>query len=375
MNQCFQVFRNKYPEGSMKFRRAGLFSFLVLVCVAAQAADYPSPQQGNFTVKDFQFKSGERMAEVKLHYYTLGTPQKNANGMVRNAVLILHGTGGAGTQFLSPTFAGVLFGPGQLLDATKYFIILPDNVGHGQSSKPSDGLHMRFPHYEYDDMIELQYRLLTQGLGVDHLRLVMGTSMGGMHTWLWSEQHPDFMDALMPLASQPIEIAGRNRIMRKMIMDAIRTDPEWNNGEYTKPPHGLAAALGVLLFMGSSPLQMQKQTPTREKADAFLENYVSNRMKATDANDMLYYFDASRNYNPEPQLERIVAPLTAINSADDVINPPELKIIDTDIQRVKKGKLVVLPITDQTRGHGTHSLPAIWQNHLAELLERSNTNK
>jgi homoserine O-acetyltransferase len=341
----------------MKIRRVGLWLFLVLVCAVAWAADYPTPQQGNFSVKDFQFKSGERMAEVNLHYYTLGTPQKDARGVVRNAVLILHGTGGAGTQFLSPNFGGVLFGPGQLLDASKYFIILPDNVG--------------FPHYEYDDMIELQYRMLTQGLGVNHLRLVMGTSMGGMHTWLWGEQHPEFMDALMPLASQPIEIAGRNRMTRKMIMDAIRTDPEWNNGEYTKPPHGLACALDILLLMGSSPLQMQKQSPTREKADAFLENYVSTRTKTTDANDMLYYFDASRNYNPEPHLEKIVAPLTAINSADDLINPPELKIIDADIQRVKKGKLVVLPITDQTRGHGTHSLPAIWQDHLAELLKRS----
>ena len=230
---------------------------------------------------------------------------------------------------------------------------------------------MRFPHYEYDDMIELQYRLLTQGLGVNHLRLVLGTSMGGMHTWLWGEQHPDFMDALMPLASQPVEIAGRNRMMRRMIMDDIRTDPDWNNGEYKAQPHGLTAALHVLLIMGSSSLQMQKAAPTRERADAFLAEQVSTRMKATDANDMLYYFDASRNYNPEPQLEKISAPLTAINSADDAINPPELKIIDRDIERVKNGKFVLLPISDETRGHGTHSLPAIWGNHLAELLERS----
>ncbi len=337
----------------------------------ALAAEYPAPEQGNFIVKDFQFKSGERLPEVKLHYYTLGAPQKDASGRVRNAVLILHGTGGSGRQFLTPTFGGVLFGPGQLLDATKYFIILPDNIGHGGSSKPSDSLHMRFPRYEYDDMIELQYRLLTQGLGVNHLRLVTGTSMGGMHTWLWAEQHPDFMDAAMPLASQPIEIAGRNRMLRRMILDAIRTSPDWNNGEYKQQPHGLEAALGVLLIMVSSPLQMQKQEPTREKADEFLENFISAREKSTDANDMLYYFDASRNYNPEPQLERITAPLTAINSADDQINPPELKIMEADIQRVKKGKFVLLPITDETRGHGTHSLPAIWQNYLAELLQLS----
>jgi homoserine O-acetyltransferase len=355
----------------VKIRPLVVALYILLGCAAVRAAGFPAPQEGAFVVKDFQFKSGERMAEVKLHYYTLGTPQKDAQGRVTNAVLILHGTGGTGRQFLTPTFGGVLFAPGALLDATKYFIVLPDNVGHGGSSKPSDGLHMRFPHYEYDDMIELQYRMLTQGLGINHMRLVMGTSMGGMHTWLWGEQHPDFMDALMPLASQPIEIAGRNRMTRKMVIDAIRTDPDWNNGEYTKPVHGMAAALDVLLLMGSAPLQMQKDSPTREKADAFLDNFIATRSKTTDPNDMLYYFDASRNYNPEPQLEKIIAPLTAINSADDLINPPELKIIDRDIHKVKKGEFVLLPITDQTRGHGTHSLPAIWKDHLAALLQRS----
>ncbi len=355
----------------MKLRRSILALVVIFSAVMAFAAEYPAPTPGNFVVRDFQFKSGEKMAEVNLHYYTLGTPQKDASGKVRNAVLILHGTGGSGRQFLSPNFAGVLFGPGQLLDATKYFIVLPDNVGHGESSKPSDGMHMRFPHYEYDDMIELQYRLLTQGLGVNHLRLVMGTSMGGMHTWLWAEQHPDFADAAMPLASQPIEIAGRNRMMRRMIMDAIRTSPDWNNGEYKEQPHGLAAALDVLLLMGSAPLRMQKDEPTREKADQFLEDFLARSMKTTDANNMLYYFDASRNYNPEPQLEKITVPLTAVNSADDQINPPELKILDKDIQRVKNGKFVLLPITDETRGHGTHTWPAIWGNHLAELLKRS----
>jgi homoserine O-acetyltransferase len=355
----------------MKLRRSILVLFVISAWMAAHAADYPAPAPGNFVVKDFQFKSGEKMAEVRLHYYTLGTPQKDASGNVRNAVLILHGTGGSGRQFLSPNFAGVLFGPGQLLDATKYFIVLPDNVGHGESSKPSDGMHMRFPHYEYDDMIELQYRLLTQGLGVNHLRLVMGTSMGGMHSWLWAEQHPDFMDAAMPLASLPVEIAGRNRMTRRMIMDAIRTSPDWNNGEYKEQPHGLAAALDVLLLMGSSPLRMQKEEPTRDKADKFLEDFIASRMKSTDANDMLYYFDASRNYNPEPLLEKITAPLTAVNSADDQINPPELKILDKDILRVKNGKFVLLPITDETRGHGTHTWPAIWGSHLEELLKRS----
>jgi homoserine O-acetyltransferase len=355
----------------MKARFAVLMLSSFFAVVTARAADFPAPQDGTFLVKDFQFKSGERLAEVKLHYYTLGMPQKDSSGRVRNAVLILHGTGGTGRQFLTPTFGGVLFGPGQMLDASKYFIILPDNVGHGGSSKPSDGLHMRFPHYEYDDMIELQYRLLTQGLGVNHLRLVMGTSMGGMHSWLWAEQHPDFMDAAMPLASLPIEIAGRNRMMRRMIMDAIRTSPDWNNGEYQQQPHGLNDALGVLLFMGSSPLQMQKQDPTHEKADTALEDFIAARSKTTDSNDMLYYFDASRNYNPEPQLDKISAQLTAINSADDQINPPELGVLERDIKKVKNGKFVLLPITDQTRGHGTHSLPAIWGDYLKELLERS----
>ncbi len=335
------------------------------------AADYPVPQQGNFVVKDFPFKSGEKLPELKLHYWTLGSPRKDASGKVRNAVLILHSTNGFGGQFLTPTFAGMLFGPGQRLDAAKYFIILPDNVGHGESSKPSDGLHMRFPHYEYDDMIELQYRLLTQGLGVNHLRLVMGTSMGGMHTWLWAEQHPGFMDAAMPLVSLPAEIAGRNRMWRRMIIDAIRTSPDWNNGDYTQQPHGLTAALEVFLIMTGSPLQMQKEAPTREQADALLETSISTRLKTTDANDLLYAFDASRNYNPEPHLEKITAPLTVVNSADDVINPPELKILDVDIQRVKQGKYVLLPITDATRGHGTHSLPAIWGDELKELLQRS----
>ena len=355
----------------MRIRCFIICLLVTFFAIAAFPADYPVAQPGTFVVKDFQFKSGEKLLEVKLHYYTLGTAQRDAAGRVRNAVLILHGTGGTGRQFLSTNFGGVLFGPGQLLDASKYFIILPDNVGHGGPSKPSHGPHMRFPHYEYDDMIELQYRLLTQGLGVNHLRLVMGTSMGGMHTWLWAEQHPDFMDAAMPLASQPVEIAGRNRMMRRMIMDAIRSDPGWNNGEYRQQPHGLEAALGVLLFMGSAPLLMQKEEPTREQADAYLEKYIADRMKTTDANDMLYYFDASRNYNPEPQLEKITAPLIAINSADDTINPPELKIIDRDIQRVKNGKFILLPITDQTRGHGTHSWPAIWGSYLEELLKRS----
>ncbi len=348
-----------------------LFLVIAFAGISARAADYPAPTPGDFVIKDFTFKSGEKLSEVRLHYYTLGTPQKDASGKVRNAVLILHGTSGSGRQFLTPNFGGVLFSPGGILDVTKYFIILPDNIGHGESSKPSDGLHMRFPHYEYDDMIELQYRLLTQALGVNHLRLVMGTSMGGMHTWLWAEQHPDFIDAAMPLASQPVEIAGRNRMMRRMILDAISTSPDFNHGDYKQQPHGLTAALDVLLVLVSSPLRMQKEEPTRDQADKFLEDFIASHMKTTDANDLFYAFDASRNYNPEPQLEKITAPLTAVNSADDQVNPPELKILDRDILRVKNGKYVLLPSTAETRGHGTHSWPAIWGNNLEELLKRS----
>lgn len=355
----------------MRLRPAVLLLLCTLFSLFSYAADYPQPRPGDFIVKDFQFKSGEKLPEVKLHYYTLGQPQKDSSGKVRNAVLILHGTTGSGRQFLPANFGGVLFGPGQLLDATKYFIILPDNVGHGESSKPSDGLHARFPRYEYDDMIELQYRLLTQGLGVNHLRLVMGTSMGGMHTWLWAEQHPDFIDAAMPLASLPVEIAGRNRMFRRMIMDDIRNSPDWNNGDYPQQPRGLAAAMQIFLIMVSAPVRMQKEKPTAAPADKFLEDYISRGVKTHDANDVLYAFDASRNYNPEPQLEKITAPLTAVNSADDTINPPELKILDRDIQRVKNGRYVLLPITDETRGHGTHSWPAIWQSHLRDLLQRS----
>ena len=355
----------------MNLRRFAVLLVPALLTALSYGAEYPQPHQGNFTVKDFHFKSGESLPEVRLHYYTLGTPQKDSTGKVRNAVLILHGTTGSGRQFLTPNFGGVLFGPGELLDAAKYFIILPDNIGHGQSSKPSDGLHARFPHYEYDDMIELQYRLLTQGLGVNHLRLVMGTSMGGMHSWLWAEQHPDFIDAAMPLASLPVEIAGRNRMFRRMIIDDIRNSPDYNNGDYTQQPRGLAAAMQIFLVMVSAPVRMQKEEPTGAQADKFLEEYISRGVKTHDANDVLYAFDASRNYNPEPQLGKITAPLTAINSADDTINPPELHILDKDILRVKKGKYVLLPITPETRGHGTHSWPAIWQNHLRDLLQRS----
>ncbi len=352
-----------------------LLVFISLTHISAQTqatrqANYPAPVEGDYVVKDFKFKSGETLPELKLHYRTIGSPMKDSTGVTRNAVLIMHGTGGTGAQFLSPQFANVLYGPGALLDATKYFIILPDAIGHGGSSKPSDGLHAKFPHYTYDDMVLAQYKVITEKLGVNHLRLVMGTSMGGMHTWVWGETYPDFMDALMPLASAPVEIAGRNRAMRHMIMEALRNDPAWNNGEYkTQPVQGMTAAQNIVLLMGSAALPWHKQAPTREAADKFIDERVKGGAERTDANNMLYYFDSSRDYNPSPKLESIKAPLFAINSADDLINPPELGILEKEIKRVKQGRYILLPITDQTRGHGTHSIPAIWQSYLKELLE------
>jgi len=352
-------------------RAARLTLALLTLSGASLGASYPPPQHGDFIVRNFGFKSGEVLPKLKLHYVTLGTPLRDKGGVVRNAVLVLHGTTGSSAQFLSDTFAGVLFGPGQLLDASRYYIVLPDGIGHGQSSKPSDGLKARFPHYDYEDMILATHRLLIERLGVDHLRLVMGTSMGGMHTWMWGEMYPDYMDALMPLASLPVQIAGRNRMMRRMIMDAIEKDPEWNDGNYKAQPRGLTSAVYTMMIMVSNALDWQKQAPTRDEADKFFDNWVSARIAKLDANDMLYAFKASRTYNPSPNLESIRAALLAINSADDVINPPELGILEREIKRVKRGRAIVLPISEKTRGHGTHSLPEVWKEHLAELLKAS----
>jgi len=351
-------------------KKSVLFTALVLAEVLfAHAANYPAPVQGDYTVGDFKFQSGETLPDLRLHYMTIGTPVKDSAGVTRNAVLILHGTGGSGQQFLREQFADMLFGPGQLLDAAKYFIILPDGIGHGKSSKPSDGLHARFPSYTYDDMVLAHYRLLTEKLGVNHLRLVMGTSMGGMQSWVWGETYPDFMDALMPLASLPVQIAGRNRMQRRMVIDAIRNDPDWMHGEYKRQPGSITTANYILTIMGSSPLQMQKQAPTRDAADSLLEQRIKALNAQTDVNDMLYQFEASRNYDPKPKLECIIAPLVAVNSADDEINPPELGILEQEIKRARHGRYILLPITDLTRGHGTHTIASIWKQYLAELLE------
>ena len=345
--------------------------WLFVISHSAFSSSFPSADPGDYTLRDFHFKSGETLPELRIHYRTLGQPRKNDAGMVTNAVLILHGTTGHGSNFLRPEFAGELFNPGQLLDVTKYFVVLPDNIGHGQSSKPSDGLRARFPRYGYRDMLAAQYLLLTEGLHVNHLRLVMGTSMGGMHTWLWGELHPDFMDALMPLASLPTQISGRNRVWRRMIIDDIRTDPEWNNGEYQSQPRGLRLAAEMLFFMGSNPAQRQKTAPTLAQADKVLDNAIAETMKTHDANNVLYALQASEDYDPGPDLEKIKAPLLAINSADDLINPPDLGILEHEIKRVEHGRAFVIPESEQTRGHGTHTLAAVWKDHLAELLKES----
>jgi homoserine O-acetyltransferase/O-succinyltransferase len=340
---------------------------LVSLPTRAQAAKWPGITEGDYVAKSFKFHSGETLPELRLHYTTLGKPERNAEGRVTNAVLILHGTGGSGSQFLQPIFAGELFGPGQLLDASRYFIILPDGIGHGKSSKPSDGLHARFPQYDYDDMVAAHHQLLSEGLGVTHLRLMLGTSMGCMHSFVWAETYPDFMDALMPLASAPVEIAGRNRMTRTMAVQAIKNDPGWNNGEYTTQPRGLIAARAIRSIMTGGALQYHNENPTAEKADRAVEALGKAALRL-DANDTIYQYEASTDYNPSPMLERIQAPLFAINSADDEINPPELGILEREIKHVKRGRYILIPVSDQTRGHQTYNRAVLWKNYLSELL-------
>jgi homoserine O-acetyltransferase len=337
----------------------------------AAAATFPQPKQADAVLANFHFDSGETLPELKIHYRVLGEPQKDSKGQVTNAVLILHGTTGSGANFINDMFAGELFGPGQPLDAQRYFIVIPDGIGHGDSSKPSDGLHAKFPHYGYGDMVAAQYRLLTETLGVNHLRLVMGTSMGGMHTWLWGERHPGFMDALLPLASLPVEIAGRNRMWRRLAMDTITSDPGWNGGEYKTQPAGLRTVESLLLFMSNNPVERQKDLPTRAAADDWLEQESAKRAAAADANDVLYALDASHDYDPAPKLGDIAAPLLAINFGDDLINPPELGLLEAGIKSVPHGRALVIPRSDKTRGHGTHTMAAIWKDQLVELLQQS----
>jgi homoserine O-acetyltransferase len=342
---------------------------LLLGAARAWAADTPQPVEGDYLIQNFRFASGETLPQLRIHYRTLGTPRTDAHGVVRNAVLITHGTGGSGAQFMRPEFAGELFGPGQLLDATRYFLVLPDGIGHGKSSKPSDGLRAHFPHYGYTDMVEAQYRLLTERLKVNHARLVMGTSMGGMHTWLWGEQHPAFMDALMPLASLPTQISGRNRVWRHTAIEAIRNDPARAGADYQSEPPSLRTAIAMIWLVGSNPVLRQQEAPTLADADRVIDAYVAAAWKDTDANDVLYQLAASSDYDPGPGLERIEAPLTAVNSADDLVNPPELRILEHEITRVAHGRAVVIPYSERTRGHGSHTVAALWKDELGKLLE------
>jgi homoserine O-acetyltransferase len=352
---------------------AGIACALLLALAAP--ARRAAANESDFVLRDFHFRSGETLPELRLHVLTLGRLRTEANGRT-NAVLILHGTGGTGRQFLANQFAGVLFGPGAPLDTMKFFVVLPDGIGHGRSSRPSDGLRMKFPHYDYDDMVEAQYRLVTEHLGIMHLRLVMGTSMGGMHTFVWGEAHPKFMDALMPLACLPTAIVGRNRLWRSMVVDAIEKDPAWMGGDYRdEPAAGLRTAVDLLLLAGSAPIYMQATLATRDSVDRWLTSQLATRMASTDANDLIYQVEASRNYDPSTGLETIAVPLVHVNSSDDFINPPELGIAEALIGRVKGGRFVLVPAGPATRGHGTHTWAALWKQHLSALLEATNRSR
>ena len=342
---------------------AALYALALGLCAfSAAAQNTTARQEGTWVVKDFRFHTGEVLPELKLHYTTLGNP-------ANEPVLVLHGTTGSGAGLLNPAFGGELFGPGQPLDASKYFIILPDVVGHGKSSKPSDGLRAGFPRYNYNDMVDGTYRLLTEHLKVKHLRLVMGNSMGGMETWIWAQRYPSFMDAALPMASLPNEMSSRNWIMRRLIIDSIRNDPNWNNGNYTQQPKSAQYASVMYNFAtNGGNLALYKAAPTREKADALLDARLKAPFTA-DANDALYQWDSSRDYNPSTGLEKITAHLLAINSADDERNPPETNQLQDAIKRVRNGRMVILPIGDSSLGHGTTGQAKNWKQHLAELLQ------
>ncbi|MBV8685531.1 MAG: alpha/beta fold hydrolase [Alphaproteobacteria bacterium] len=350
-----------------------LCALIAAAPAAAQTPDYAARlSEGDAVLKDFRFASGERLAELRLHYATLGTPHRDPQGRIDNAVMILHGTGGTGRQFLAPQFAGALFGPGQPLDIRRYYVILPDGIGHGRSSKPSDGLRMRFPRYDYGDMVEAQRRMLAEGLGVSRLRLLMGTSMGCMHGFVWAETHPGFARAIMPMACLPTEIAGHNRMWRKAAIEGIKADPAWAGGEYrAEPLQGLRTAVSILQIAGFAPLYLQQAYATREAADAYITERIAKDLPTRDANDLIYQLEASRTYNPWPQLELITAPITWVNSADDFINPPGYGIAEAAARRMKTARYVLIPATAETRGHGTHTWARFWQAELVDLLKRS----
>lgn len=359
----------------MKTWIAAALGALCLLAPAAASSASPYDRavtEGDFVVRDFAFRSGEGLPELRLHYRTLGKPVRDAQGRVTNAVMVLHGTGGSGAQFLSPQFAEELYGPGQPLDITRYYVVLPDGIGHGGSSKPSDGLRAGFPHYDYDDMVEAQRRLLVDGLKVDRLRLLMGTSMGCMHGFVWAQAHPDFVQAMMPTACLPVEIAGMNRFWRKAAMESIKADPAWKGGDYdAQPALGLRGAVNLLLVMGAAPPAWQAQAPTREAAETYYNTRLEADLPRRDANDLIYQLDASRNYDPSRGLEKITIPVTWVNSTDDLINPPDLGIAEPAAKRLKNGRFVLIKATPETRGHGTHTWAKFWKQELVELLARS----
>jgi homoserine O-acetyltransferase len=362
----------------MRYRHLAT-AVLGLALSSLATAQTPSPwptQDGVFDIANFRFGSGESLPQLHLHYLTLGKPHTDKSGHVDNAVLLLHGTGGNAHSLLNPIFSDELFGPGQPLDITKYFLILPDDIGHGTSSKPSDGLHAHFPQYDYDDMVRSQHSMLVEGLKIDHLRLILGTSMGCMQTFVWGETYPGFADALAPFACLPTALAGRNRMMRYMAIQAIKQDPQWLGGEYTSEPvQGLRTANELLFIMGSSPLQLQKAAPTRAAAEAYIDNYLQRAMATTDANDLIFYTNASRNYDPSAHLGRITVPVLYINSADDFINPPELGIAETLAKKMSHCRFILIPTSDATRGHGTHTVAAVWKDYLLQLLQESEADK
>jgi len=350
------------------------------LCQTSSAPAAPRPSlwpavDGTVSLPNFRFGTGETLPQLRLHYLTLGKPHRDVTGHVDNAILLLHGTGGSAHSLLNPIFADVLFGSGSVLDITKYFIILPDDIGHGESSRPSDGLRAHFPAYDYDDMVRSQHMMLDE-MKIDHLRLILGTSMGCMQTFVWAETYPGFADALAPFACLPVQIAGRNRMMRYMGIEAIKRDPAWMGGEYkSEPVLGLRLANTIILIMGSAPLRMQKLYPTRKDAEQFVDGYWARTETTPDANDMIYYLNASRNYDPSPGLESIKTPVLWINSADDYINPPELGIAEKIVKRMPNARFILLPISDETRGHGTHTAAAVWKDYLAEFMKATEPKK
>jgi len=348
----------------MRLYQAAVAAVFAFVSFGAAAADYPAPRDGQWVARDFRFHTGEVMPELRLAYTTIGEP-------TGQPVVMLHGTTGSARSVLTPIFAGELFGAGQPLDATKYYIIIPDAIGHGRSSKPSDGLRTKFPKYNYDDMVDAQHRLLTEGLGIRHVRLIIGNSMGGMHTWIWGVKHPGYMDALAPMAAQPTEMAARNWMLRRLLIDTVRSDPDYNGGNYTTQPKAMKLANTFFaVATAGGTLAFQKQAPTRERADKAIDDRLAAPFNA-DANDYIYQWESSRDYNPSPGLEKISAALLAINAADDERNPPETGVMEQAMKRVKNGKLLLIPASDDTRGHGTTGFAKFFQKELAELLQSS----